>query len=148
MDSKFEILKYLEEEEEEEEEEKRKNLNKDLESQENIEEIEYECTICLEKIEEYDFTDKFPCTHNKKMHEKCAKQLSKCPLCRTLTHNSNEIIVNTAYDNTFVVFTIMLCCGGIILLIITLSYSMYMSIGNGTYNNFNSTNTTVNSTNV
>ena len=141
MDSKFEILKYLEDEEID------KNsvsntISECLESQE-IQLNANECVICLEKIEENDFSTKFPCTHNKMMHKNCVKSLSKCPLCRTFINGRSDIINNNNTGNRqFVSFGCLTIFGLFCVIIFGLSQSMMMVMSTGTYINFNSTNTT------
>jgi len=139
MDSKFEILKYLEEEEID------KNLvsntiSEYLESQE-IQLNANECVICLEKIEENNFATNFPCAHNKMMHKKCVTSLSKCPLCRTFINDRSDIINNTG-NRQFESFACFTTFSLICLITFGLSQSMIMGMTTGTYINFNSTNIT------
>ena len=58
-----------------------------LSNNENINQInEFECVICLNKINNEPNYFKFSCGHKKYMHNECIADLDKCPLCRQLSN--------------------------------------------------------------
>lgn len=58
-----------------------------------------ECIICFEDITEIPKDYKFICNHKDNMHEKCIKNLKKCPICRKITMEEAFILIEP--NNTF-----------------------------------------------
>lgn len=76
------------------------NIRKDIEECKDceicVEELSYECVICLNKVEKETNFLKFNCGHKKYMHNSCIVNVDKCPLCRKLS--------NYTYFQNFIVY--------------------------------------------
>lgn len=101
------------------------------------------CVICLDNLESNDITKIFPCTHNKYMHNKCTKNITKCPICRVNSKNVNQslIIINNNEDRCFPIFVgfILLTVCGIFIAVLASPFYYSEYFGTYKYNNYTST---------